>query len=306
MKKVNYVIVAAFIAILGVFSSCTPTDVDPIGPEIVAQNDTWAKKVLDVDDTLEFSFIVKDGDASLESLTVDLTGNGLTESLFDSEVDETPKVSDMATVPVEISRVMTNNGAYTLTITATDKDGVITEEKLLVDVGDVAADYDSYSAKLLFAPLESGAQNCALSTSNGMTYNQAGAKANAAAIDILYSYTLNAEATLSCPANALSTAYTDLGTWSVRNATQFASTSGVDFDMLIAASSLKTVFDAGTLSTDGPTTDGPASGRIYNLVVGDVVAFKTAAGKYGAVKVTAIDAGYGTGNGITLDVKVQK
>jgi len=202
-------------------------------------------------------------------------------------------------------RTFNTVGTFTVTITAIDKNGETDSKKATITVtaGDTYSDISSFSARLLYAPLVSGVQACALATATGATYTQAGAKANASAIDILYFYGATANASFGCPADALTTAYPDLPTWSVRNATQFATTS-VAFADVTTAAALQTAFDNGTLSTNG--TVGNNDGRIYNLSTNQVVAFKTAAGKAGILKVTEINPGSGTGNFIKIDVKVQK
>lgn len=291
MKKVNVIILAAMVAALGFFTSCGE-DVDPIGPKITLSGITDIE--INAGEELSLSFVVTAGDENLEDVVIKKDG-GIVYKASDSTAGV-----DKETMSVDFNYQLANEGTYVFDIIASDKGGLSDTISVNVTVG---SSISEYTAKLLYAPLENGTTACALATSTGSTYTQAQAKENAASVDILYFYGGTSLASFGCPADALTTAYTDLDTWSVKNKTQFA-TSSVTFASLTTPESLEEAFMDGTLATNGTGTD--ASARIYDLEAGDVVAFKTAGGKYGVLTVVKVQGTFNNGDYIEINVKVQK
>lgn len=291
MKKVNVIILAVLVAALGLFTSCGE-DVDPLGPKITLSGTN--DRTISAGEELSLSFVVTAGDANLTDVVIKKDG-GIVYKASDST-----GVVDKTTMSIDFDYVLTSVGTYVFEIIASDKGNLTETTTVNVTVESPIAEY---TAKLLYAPLANGTTACALATSTGATYTQAQAKENAAIVDILYFYGGTSLASFGCPADALSTAYTDLATWSVKNLTKFA-TSSVNFTELATPESLQTAYDNGTLATDGTGTD--ASARIYDLGANDVVAFKTAAGKYGVLKVVKVQGTYNNGDYIEINVKVQK
>jgi hypothetical protein len=134
---------------------------------------------------------------------------------------------------------------------------------------------------------------------DGSVYTLAEAKANSAKVDFLYWWGASTSATLGAPddenaADVYDNATNGIPTWPTKNATRFKSTSttAAEFDTF----------------TDDSEIVGIATGadqtRIGSLTSGSVLAFVTASGKYGMIKVTNVVAG--ADGSITIDVKVQQ
>jgi len=184
-----------------------------------------------------------------------------------------------------------------LIITVTDDDDKTVSSTLSVSLD---AGVSSYSAKLLGGQ-DNASSGSFLATSTGTVYLQADAKANSGLVDILYFYGASNEATLAAPSDAdaatiFNNGTTGLQTWTTKNATSFKTTTLAlaDFTALNMATGAESAYNAGT----------SVSTKANKLASGKVVAFKTAAGKYGLVYVSALTTG-ATGS-ITLDVKVGK
>jgi len=134
---------------------------------------------------------------------------------------------------------------------------------------------------------------------DGSVYDLAAAKANASKVDFLYWWGASSSATIGAPddpnaATVYSNATNGLATWSVRNATRFATTTVTAND-----------FDSYTSDTEIiPLATGASETRLGSLAVGNVLAFKAASGKLGLIKITDITAG--ADGSITFDVKVQE
>jgi hypothetical protein len=134
---------------------------------------------------------------------------------------------------------------------------------------------------------------------DGSVYTLAEAKANSAKVDFLYWWGATTSATIGAPdddnaAVVYNNPTNGIPTWATKNPTRFTTTtaSAADFDSYVDDTE---IIAAAT---------GADETRIGSLTVGDVIAFMTASGKYGMIKVTDIAAG--ADGQITIDVKVQE
>lgn len=164
----------------------------------------------------------------------------------------------------------------------------------------------SFTAVLLASPLATKASKTFFSTITGVTYSVNDVTSSSAPIsafvDFGYYFGVSAEAAIASPDSYPTTVY-DLSAegWGTYRNTDFKTTTitNTDFDAINAGASPSSVsegFDAGTNPEN--------TGRVTNLVVNQVVAFKTGAGRFGLFKVVAIEEGTGAGDSITLDVKM--
>ncbi len=163
---------------------------------------------------------------------------------------------------------------------------------------------NTYSAKLI------GGQNNAtigsfFSTSTGLVITSTAAGASATiqgTVDLAYFFGTSNGASVGAPSDSVvgvaHNGSTSLGTWTVKNSTKLLVTALTPAQFTASAndSLVKTVTDNATLSAT----------LANSLDVGDVVAFKTVAGKFGLFHVSAIGGTTGTDRTITLDVKVQQ
>lgn len=174
-----------------------------------------------------------------------------------------------------------------------------------------AADITTYSATLLGSMYAS--EGSFFSTTNGQVYTVNTSAASSSLIDLIYYYSGDGTVGQANSGNGATIGgaddtnilgvYTGIANWSTKNATRFASTTmtGTEFDALNDDSKISTI------STFSDT-------KKIGLAVGNVFAFKTAAGKKGLVKVTKLTKGYNTvtklddyqWGTIEIVVKVQK
>ncbi len=179
----------------------------------------------------------------------------------------------------------------------TDKDGAVKNAIYTVTMAAASGNpIHTYSATLMGAQDNANTGSFFAST-NGNVYLTADANNNSSLIDIIYYYGSSNEATLCAPNDVTvngGTGNLSLATGlTTQNATTFTTTtvSASTFN----AMSDDTGFDA---ITSFPET------KMVTLATDNVIAFKTAAGKIGLIKVSSITTG-NTGS-MTIDVKIQE
>lgn len=162
----------------------------------------------------------------------------------------------------------------------------------------------SYEAKIM-----GGQTNSTLgsfySISEDSVYFKAGTDLNPEKIDFIYYFGLNSgdSSVITAPSDPVfnlpsdQTPFTSVKSWTVKNNTNFLklSLSSNTFVDMKNDSLLGTELDSNVVAT-----------KITKLKIGDIVGFKTAAGKLGAYKVRAINNANGLVRSITIDVKVQE
>ncbi len=288
MKKMAYLLSLTLIASLSFFSCDNAEDNEAPTVTNIKVNGTAVTggAFTALAGKVSISFTVSD-DNEVSKVTVAESGSSKTEFSNDKVAKSTAEISFDYTVSKTVN----------LIITVTDDKDKTVSSTLSVSLD---AGVNSYSAKLLGGQ-DNASSGSFLATSNGTVYLQADAKANSGLVDILYFYGATNEATLAAPSDAdaatiFNNGTTGLQTWTTKNATSFKTTTLAlaDFNALNLASGAESAYNAGT----------SVSTKANKLVSGKVVAFKTAAGKYGLVYVSALTTG-ATGS-ITLDVKVGK
>jgi len=182
----------------------------------------------------------------------------------------------------------------------TDKDNQTNEISLIITTESAAGPINTFSMKIL------GSYNSPTGSSfasiDGTVYTLANAKANSAKIDWLYYYgdgTVGNQATIASPKDSLAQIVfnegpNNLESWSVHNNTLFKKVT----DPIVWAS----ITDDEEIVAQ--TASGVTNTYIPQLVSNDILAFITASGKKGLIKVESIT---GTAAGtMTISVKVQQ
>jgi len=261
MKKLNVLLILSVMASAMFFSSCGGEEEDPLAPVITFQNYNGEALEKDLGDAIGVSFIVKQGDAKLEDVVVKL-GQG-----------EIYRASTAKDVKIENNMVVTLDqklevvGAQTLTITVTDKADLKAEKTIAITV---KSDLDDKGSKML------GAGN---NTTNGSFYSlatnevikQVAAQADPAIVSVVYNYNETDGAQIYSPTESSALTFTG----STATETIFVKLINVAYETATSAD----------IPADFPLT------KVKNLSANDVIAFKTADGTVGIIKVTAIDAG---------------
>jgi len=232
----------------------------------------------------------------LDSLTSNELSSGYVTTLSGDSVyvDVTAGAVTVNGVPVSTPNIIAGNGVVH-----------IIDEVLVPDV-------TSYATFLLASPTGEGGSETFFSTSSGEKYSYNGVLATAEpvseTIDFGYYYGANDMATIASPDDYPENIYAGLAAWNTRNDTDFRATTMLpeDFDVISFSqgSDVEAEFEAGT-ELDNP-------GRAKGLQADDVIAFKTADGRFGLFKVVEIVDGNDDGNfdgiqdGIEIEVKVTK
>ena len=308
MKKFrNYYLSVLAIASLGFLTSCG--DDDDIKPEerptlefIGGTGFTAGDRTVPAGEQITTKVVARSGesDTNLERFTIKVSTNGATAAtLFDTtdlkgeSFEYTARFftqgvagTSVYTYTIEDNKGRTTDNSYTITTTSANTGAAI----------------NTFSTQL-FGSFNNPNPSF-FATSTGTRYFRNTAPANASTIDFVYFYGQSNQATIAAPNDASfgtgANQISSLGVhnWSKRNATTFKETA------LTAATFDATTTDAGITTAYAAGTNTNPVSRASALAAGDVIAFKTEAGKQGLIKVVSIS---GTADGsITLDVKVQK
>jgi hypothetical protein len=199
-------------------------------------------------------------------------------------------------------RADSSAGSYSYRILAYNSMGVYLGDGGKLIVVTVKPDFDFYSYRFLYVPDSTAKTNkCYFATKTGQTFSYTEGAANSALIDFGYYYdtavankhTIYA---LSSPQPQLS--FYDISTWT-KNATIFKRATTPTFANLTAGAGLRA---AGLTNL----ASGTAS-KITAIASGNLIFFKTAAGKYGAIDIRFIEgASANKTTYINVDVKIEK
>jgi hypothetical protein len=184
----------------------------------------------------------------------------------------------------------------TIKVQATDKDNLTASKNFMIHFTAAGgAEIDEFTAILLGG--QSTTEPSLLDANTGTRYHVANneGKNNAAAIDIVYYYGSANNATLAAPDDATvngtgTNSFNWTGSWATQNATRFGDSS-IDFNVVSDDSEIALIANL-------------SASKMTGLAVDDILAFETAGGKKGLIKVTALTVG--ESGSITLDVKIQK
>ncbi|HBF87340.1 MAG TPA: hypothetical protein DDX39_01770 [Bacteroidales bacterium] len=297
MKNLSILLVVLFAAVISLNTGCKGED--PTGPTLTVSADVTT---VNPGDSIVFTYSVssnEDLDKLTWTSTDDILIDGVQEGSGEFALEGTSDTDNEFVVFIKSTQTL---GDITFTFTATDKDGeeyaaekeiVITVEEAAVTTGDPI---DTYTAILMGAQ-SNATEGSFLATTTGTVYTQANANTNSSLIDIIYYYGSSNLATLCGPTeptvNGGSGNLTLATGLTTQNATVLSTTT-------ISASE----FDAFDDDLEIAQLSVGTATLVTSLAVDDVVSFKTAAGKIGVAKVTALTAD-ATGS-ITLNVKVQQ
>ncbi len=298
MKKVNLLLVLLFAVTLGFMSSCNPDE--PVKPTIVVSETTGATYAQGSVVTYE---IVVSSNEDLKTFTVSpsVVGGAGTGVIVTNPAD-----------------VLTDgnfsSGLNSVTITyayAIPATGIAVGSEISIEfaVSDNVADNSSSKSFTVvsgagnivrFTAVLMGAQASStgsfLDANTGTVYTQADANTNQDLVDIVYYYGSANAATLCAPndetVNGGAGFLALCETWTTKNATLFgaSSVSATDFDAMTD--------DSGLVDT------GLTDSKVTDLAVDNLIAFETADGKKGLIKVSDLEPN-STGT-ITIDVLMQE
>jgi hypothetical protein len=283
------------VASLSVLTSCKKDEL--AAPTVSFQNAKTSYEATSVTDTVFETTITVDAPAKIETIKIyKVTESGKsTEKLISSNFTSSTQ---------HIFQYKFRAGKYE--IEATDNENQTTSAFFTFTAfTPQAGEIVSYSTKIMGAQFNN-AVGSFLSTSNGTIYSKTDAKTNSSLIDFVYSYRGgNYLAFIAAPSDALldPTVNIKAESWTKYNSTKFklSTLTSNDFDAITDDSNF--TFGAQLTETN-----------VLSLNVGNIVYFKTDAGKLGVFKVKAINEGTQGGDAvqkfqdgsIEIDVKVQK
>lgn len=284
MKKLTYLLSALLIASIGLVGCDNAEDNEaPTLTDLkVGTTSATDGSVTVLAGATTISFTVSD-DNEVSSVTVSESGVATPVYTNDKVAKSSAKISFDYTVSKAVSLV--------ITVKDDDDKSISSTLSIKIDAG-----ITSYTAKLLGAQ-DNATDGSFLATSTGSVYLLADAKTNSGVVDLVYFYGATNFATLAAPSNAdAQTVFSQITSWTTKNATSLKlAASTTDFAGINTASGAEAAYNAAT---------GAVGTKANSLKANDIVAFKTAAGKYGLAKVVSIATG-ATGS-ITIDVKVGK
>lgn len=269
MKKVSSIIIAVSIAALGMFTSCDPSTVEPVGPEVVYQNYDGGDLTLAAGQDTIITMVVNEGDAKLIDVVVSISKGGISDDIYIASEDA-DNVEDGMQIILPIGE--STPGTYVVTITATDKDGIETVETINLVVS------SDLTVKEVILGAGANANGSYVSL-NGTVLNVTEAKA--APATVLFAYNeISGVATILSGTEVTST---EINT--VADETTFQVLTGVDFNS--------------ATSDDVPAN---MTSTTIAIATGDVVAYSNAGAK-GVFKVGAIQAGAAGQAALSIAVK---
>lgn len=293
MNKNKLLALGALMALIVAYSSCTKADVYKenaqigfvsMGPKYVTADITVSPK-----DSLYFQFNVTSPDNIAKVIIMKGTVN--TDTLI---VPDASKNSFSG-----LKKVMADSaaGVYSYTFVAYNAANYKLATKSIAV--SVTADYKYITNRVLYVPDTTAKTNMTyFSSTTGGTYNFSGIGTNTAAVDFGYYYdttTANKHTIYALTANPVS--FYDVSTWT-KNATVFKKVTNVTIASLSSSGALRT---AGIANLTSGTTS-----KITALASGNVILFKTAAGKYGAIAVNYVSADDPSATTyMKFDVKIQ-
>lgn len=302
MKTIKLFFIALAVLSVGFFTSCEDDEV-ATGPtiEFIATGGfITANTTVNVDSTFAFKWIVTKGSADLESFTIRLANNDLTENGYpktDIDEDLYQAQQELTAGPAAI---------YVYTFIATDKDGMTDSKTITITTVDAAGDINTYENVIIGSISYNTTDPTYYDAINNTLYSFDDVDADKS--DFGYIYGGTNEATLCSPKwTSIEALGQGTGTWSDTKATSFKTTT------LTTAQ-----FDAIATDADIITNaTGAADEYVNHLQVGgvnediDVIAFITEEGKKGLIKIISfangINATYPEGSGtITISVKIQQ
>ncbi|TDH27445.1 hypothetical protein EXU57_07630 [Segetibacter sp. 3557_3] len=296
------------------FSSCVKT-VDPVDSNnaIVELTSTGPKSVtgdvtVNPKDSLVFSFTIS---SNKQMKYVSIQKNPVNQTAF--VVRDTLSDANANTYSAT-KRLMADsaNGSYLYRIQALDARGNYIGHRDINVI--VSPDFNYFTYRFLYVPDTTAKTNTTyMSAATGTVYSYTTGAANSAAIDFGVYYdtsgTASASTTddlrfslysLSAPQPQLS--YYDISSWT-KNVTIMKRSASPGFNTLLSAASIR----AATSSTGAASLTTGTSTKITQLVAGNLVYFKTAAGKVGCMQINfANGTSPAKDSYINVDVKIEK
>jgi hypothetical protein len=297
MKKLIYFSLSLLLVTTTIFTSCKKSSSTTInGPSIHLNTGTGyisGNQTVTNSTPILIGIIASAGDGNLTKFEALRTFNSKSKIVKDSTFSSKSFTYDINT----FAQGSVGQETWVFTIHDSNGDSASVTFIITTTPPNAPGPINDYSSKTLGAQISSSGN--AFASTNGIVYILADAKTNSALIDWVYYWDAIGEGTLSAPSDSAAALQYNNGSngiqnWQVRNATKFKILTGAFTWSKIVNDSLITI----------ENQSGVNLSKVNNLTVGNIIAFKTAAGKEGLILIDAITNDV-TGT-ITFDVKVQQ
>ncbi len=285
---------SAFLIAGTVFVTSCSKD-ETTGPSLTLKGGTGyvsTDQTIAAGETITVGAIAEAGDANLNRFKFTSTFDNVPATIIDTTINTSSFNMDF-----ELTFSAASVGNNRLLLEVWDKDGNKAEKAFTITVETGAVAVNKYSN------IELGSHNDAVgsfyNSAENLIYTISSAKDNQAKVDFIYYYGDEHGNTIASPFDPIVNTITTFGlsTWTTKNDTKFHKNT-------ITAEQ----FDAIVDEYDFPefTTESPAPTQFVDqLVVGDVLYFKTVAGKLGFIKVVSVTTP-NRGDRATFDIIVQE
>jgi hypothetical protein len=305
MRKLNLFAGLAILSVVGLFTSCS-SDTTPKPPTITFKGgSSYVSTDVTVDVGSIFTIGITalpntDSEEKLASFKVVRTFNNIPTTVVDTVFSD-----KLTSFNADITFGASNTaGTERITFTIVDKNGESAEIALNITTQEVVNGTLKAEKTIVLGGQENATGSFFASlTGDIWTIDQLKSGSHFSQVDLIYYVgATNKEAIFSPKAivdnNITWTSAITIGSWGTPNATKFKLAGTSDYDNA-TYNSVQTLGAAADLDLANGG-DNP----IVGLKAGDIYSFKTAGGKCGVFKVSAVTAG--SANTITLAVKVQE
>jgi hypothetical protein len=286
MKKAKLLLGIALIAMFGVFTSCEEEEGESMGPTLnfFGGNYIDGNTTVETGQTLRWHWLAEKGDNNLEKFEV-LKDASPVGDFPNEDIDkDSYQDSLVISAPQE-------PGKYGFDFIVTDKEGKTASKEFIITVEEPSYNLTSYSDVEVEVAVADGTNKSLFSVENGQTYVVNNITSdNEGLIDFVYAFSdLKAFTNqLISPAETPSDSY--LNGVSLPNTTNMAKVTDVDFGNVEGIDIVNNVSDL--------------SQTHVNIEEGNVVAFITADGHKGYLKLKTVSGNNGNSDGyIIFDVK---
>ena len=312
MKRVNSLLIAAFVAASAMFVGCEKDEKDPPTVNVKLDGTDRTEIVVDYSATKTSVAAVIDckADAELKKIEFDKVG-GNNISGFPLESGFTSKTFHQISHTFQAPADRSQDVIEQFTVKVTDKDNNSANKQIKITwkkdnstpVEPEYGEINTFDNVTLGSLAHTGSSNSACASIDGNTYAVVGiTAANQAKVDFIYfdgNAANNRDKSLASPTNSNVGSLSGVESWTTKNNTKLGKLSSVTVNAFDDC-------DDDELITTNVTATAVAADIVSQLAANDVIGFIAANGKKGLIKVISVDQSSAASNKVIIKIKVQK